>query len=278
MPRSTASRSPSSPPVVPRSPSTEARNAGPRSGRAGRAGDALSPAPGYRYDLPPEKLAATFTADSRLVLTTADVPTETYNAPIVGEASIHTLADLRSSREQEIDFRVAQLPARSFFRDDEGNLKPWLFPQLLRITQTVAAGMPELQGRHLPADAALDSSSRSTRRTNLPLDRCCDCRRKDAEADPISIRHRRQHRFVDFDTSRAVYPTTRTSATFRTWWPTPIPGSRKPRKPWRAWTKWRYFKNHNVGFTIPYTTERPAAELHAGFRGVPPDAPPASRI
>ena len=64
---------------------------------------------GYRYDLPPETLTAEFSEDSRLSLSTLDVPTETHNAPIVGESSNHTLDDLKQRRVQEAEFRVAQL-------------------------------------------------------------------------------------------------------------------------------------------------------------------------
>jgi len=52
---------------------------------------------GYRYDIAGERLAATFSEDSRLSLSTADIPTETENAPIVGESSIHTLDDLSAT-------------------------------------------------------------------------------------------------------------------------------------------------------------------------------------
>ena len=50
---------------------------------------------GYRYDMAGERLTATFTEESRLALSTADIPTKTENAPIVGESSIHTLCGLR---------------------------------------------------------------------------------------------------------------------------------------------------------------------------------------
>ncbi len=48
---------------------------------------------GYRYELPAERLAAKFTDDSHLALTTANVPTKVENAPIVGESVILTLDD-----------------------------------------------------------------------------------------------------------------------------------------------------------------------------------------
>ena len=54
---------------------------------------------GYRYDVAGERLSATFTNESRLSLSTADVPTKTVNEPIVGESSIHTLEALARVRE-----------------------------------------------------------------------------------------------------------------------------------------------------------------------------------
>lgn len=85
--------------------------------------------------MPPERLKAIFTADSSLTLSTADVPTETHNAPIVGESSHHTLDDLIKRRGQEADFRIAQYLLETYFRDGQDNMKPWLFPQLLAIVK-----------------------------------------------------------------------------------------------------------------------------------------------
>ena len=90
---------------------------------------------GYRYDLPRERLTARFTEDSKLSLSTADIPTRTENAPIVGETSIHTLDDLKRHREQEVAFLLAKLTLEKYFRDDNGNIKPWLFPQLTTIAK-----------------------------------------------------------------------------------------------------------------------------------------------
>ncbi len=55
-----------------------------------------------------ERLTATFTEDSRLSLSTADIPTKTENAPIVGESSIHTLDDLKRRRPNEVAFLAGQ--------------------------------------------------------------------------------------------------------------------------------------------------------------------------
>lgn len=90
---------------------------------------------GYRYDITGERIAARFTEDSKLSLSTADIPSKTENAPIVGETSIHTLDDLKRRRSNEVAFRLAKLTLEKYFRDDDGNDKPWVFPQLLTIAK-----------------------------------------------------------------------------------------------------------------------------------------------
>jgi type III restriction enzyme len=90
---------------------------------------------GYRYDIEGERLDYTFNDDSQLALSTADIPTKTENAPIVGETSIHTLDDLKRRRANEVAFLLAKLTLEKYFRDDDGSSKPWLFPQLLPIAR-----------------------------------------------------------------------------------------------------------------------------------------------
>jgi len=90
---------------------------------------------GYRYDLPSEQLSVAFTSESKLALSTSELPVKTEMASIIGEAEMHTLYGLKDRREQEIDFRLASLVLEKYFRDTDGNPKPWLFPQLLRIVR-----------------------------------------------------------------------------------------------------------------------------------------------
>lgn len=90
---------------------------------------------GYRYELPPDKLNCEFTNESKYELSTKDIPTKTENAPIVGEKTIHTLDDLKQRREQEVAFLLAKLVLERYFRDDDGNVKQFLFPQILSITK-----------------------------------------------------------------------------------------------------------------------------------------------
>ena len=90
---------------------------------------------GYCYEFPAERLRASFTEGSHMTLSTKDIPTRTENAPIIGESVILTLDDLKQHREQEVAFLLAKLVLETYFRDDEGALKPWLFPQLLDISK-----------------------------------------------------------------------------------------------------------------------------------------------
>ncbi|HEV3261348.1 MAG TPA: DUF433 domain-containing protein [Gemmataceae bacterium] len=104
---------------------------------------------GYRYELPATRLEAKFTDDSRVVLSTADMPTRTENAPIVGESVILTLDDLKKRREQEVAFGIARLVLGQYFRADDAQVadgtngepaqgpgsQVWLFPQVLEIAR-----------------------------------------------------------------------------------------------------------------------------------------------
>src|SRR4029077_13990070 len=101
---------------------------------------------GYRYELPPTPLEATFVEESRAVLSTRDIPTSTENAPIVGETAILTLDDLKKRRAQEVTFTIAKLILERYFRDTGAEptngtgpattadgVQVWLFPQVLGI-------------------------------------------------------------------------------------------------------------------------------------------------
>ena len=89
---------------------------------------------GYRYVMPAERLEAKFGAGSRMTLSTREVPTLVELDPVVGKRTVHDLNELHSRRYQEVAFRIAKLTLDEHFRDEDGNERPWLFPQLLAIT------------------------------------------------------------------------------------------------------------------------------------------------
>ncbi len=222
---------------------------------------------GYRYDVAGERLTATFTDQSRLTLSTADIPTKTENAPIVGESSIHTLNDLKRRRLNEVAFLLAKLTLEKYFRQDgdiqtdrpekhkfDAEVKHWLFPQLLGIAKRWLDECVTLKDNTFPqllllikfahdaADRIYNAIVASTDATDVlkPILR---------PYDTIgSTRH------VDFDTTRPVFATradkchiSHVVADTGSW-------EQKMAEALENMSEVvRYVKNHNLGFTIPYT-------------------------
>jgi type III restriction enzyme len=209
---------------------------------------------GYRYDLPEERLSPTFSKDSRMVLSTADIPTRTENAPIVGTSSLHTLDEIQRRRVQEVDFELAKLVLENYFRDDENRLSFWLFPQLLRIARRWREECVGLKDRAFPQmlllkEIAYQAAERihrgivmgtSGRKTLKPILR---------PYDPVG-----STRWVDFDTTRSVY-TTRADKSHVNYvvvdsehWEPKTAAALEDMDEVLS-----YVKNDHLGFTIPYT-------------------------
>ncbi len=89
---------------------------------------------GFRVEMPDEKLVATFTEDSRLVVDPAMVgPCEVLMQGIVGEAVTLTPDVLSKYRPSEISFNLAKHLLYRRFRDDDGFPRQHLFGQIQRI-------------------------------------------------------------------------------------------------------------------------------------------------
>jgi type III restriction enzyme len=222
---------------------------------------------GYRYDIEGERLDYKFNDDSKLALSTADIPTKTTNAPIVGESSIHTLDDLRRRRPNEVAFLLAKLTLEKYFRQDgevktdrpadhrfDGEVKSWLFPQMLSISRdwlekcvtlkdnTFPQLLLLLEFAHDAADRIYGSIVAATAGTPAlkPILRPYDCVGST--------------RYVDFDTTRPVFATlddkchvSHVVADTDSW-------EQKLAQVLEDMDEVRrYVKNHNLGFTIPYT-------------------------
>ncbi len=209
---------------------------------------------GYRYDLSGERLMAHFTAASHLALSTADLPTRTENAPIVGETSIHTLDDLRRRRLNEVAFHLARLTLEKYFRDDDGNDKPWLFPQLLAIAKRWLTECVTLKDNTfvqllLLIEFAHDAADRIYQAIVAAGDGTAALKPILRPYDTLG-----STRYVDFDTTRPVYATradkchiSHVVADTGTW-------EQKLAQVLEEMDEVRrYVKNHNLGFTIPYT-------------------------
>ena len=222
---------------------------------------------GYRYDMAGDRLTATFTDQSRLTLSTAAIPTKTENAPIVGESSIHTLDDLKCRRPNEVAFLLAKLTLEKYFRQDgdirtdrpekhkfDREVKPWLFPQLLGIAKRWLDECVTLKDNTFPQlllliELAHDAADRIYKAIVASTDATAALKPILHPYDTIG-----STRYVDFDTTRAVYATkadkchiSHVVADTDSW----------EQKMAEALENMsvvvRYVKNHNLGFTIPYT-------------------------
>jgi len=211
---------------------------------------------GYRYELPAERLSAQFGDESKLVLTTAHVPTKVENAPIVGESSILTLDELKARRLQEVTFLLAKRVLEHYFRDDQQNVKPWLFPDLLNISRRWLAECVVCKDNTFPQllillENAYDAADRIYRaivaasageKRLLPIPKPYDT--------VGTTRH------VDFDTTRPNPYRTRADKCHLSHvvcdtesWEQKMAQTLEDMDEVLC-----YVKNHNLGFLIPYTT------------------------
>jgi type III restriction enzyme len=90
---------------------------------------------GYRVVMPPGRLLATFSPESRFSITPDMAPPDAINAPFVGENIKLSLEEMASQRDVTVAFHLAGYTLDRWFRDEEGNRKPWFFPSLLAITR-----------------------------------------------------------------------------------------------------------------------------------------------
>lgn len=106
---------------------------------------------GYRQLLPPGRLVARFDDNARLIITPDDVATRADLEPIVGEGTKISLDYLRQMREREILFKLAGHVLEMKFAAEDGSPQPYLFPQVLRITQEWLADYFQVRGNVPPA-------------------------------------------------------------------------------------------------------------------------------
>ena len=211
---------------------------------------------GYKYDFSAGRLKYRFDDSTRVTLSTADVPTDTENAPIVGESVHITLDELKTRRPQEVAFKLARRTLERYFRDDGGSLMPWFFPQLLDISRRWLDECVQLKDNTFPqllllsetAEAATEKiygaivGSDAGKRSLKPIPR---------PYDPVG-----STRYVDFDTTKPTFVTdankchvSHVAADTNSW----------EQKAAQAIEEMpevlHYVKNQGLGFTIPYTLD-----------------------
>ncbi len=91
---------------------------------------------GYRIEIPDEELFATFDDEAARLHVDRDViATWTRTEGIVGGADEQDLEEFRDARLQRVAFAIARVLLQRHFVGHGDDEKPWLFPQLVRITQ-----------------------------------------------------------------------------------------------------------------------------------------------
>jgi type III restriction enzyme len=208
---------------------------------------------GYRYDLPTEQLRAEFTADSTKALATDEVPSLTQLDPIAGVSSETNLDDLKKHRLQEVAFRLAKRTLDRYFQSADGADQPWLFPQLLGITQrwldecvvlkdgTFKQMLLLAEWEHDAADRIHRAIVRGTagEKRLRPILR---------PYDPVG-----STQYVDFTTTKSVYETEKSHIDHL------VMDSNWEAKVGQVLDEMdevvAYAKNQGLGFTIPYTFE-----------------------
>jgi type III restriction enzyme len=210
---------------------------------------------GYKYDLPPEKwVVKNFDADAGMVLSTKTVPTETLNAPIVGATSLHTLDELKTRRVQEVDFKLARHVLETFFRDEDGSIKSWLFPQILEIARDWRKECVTCQDDMFP-QILLWAQFCTEAGEKIYRSMAAATIKDEKRIKPIPFPYDTEGttRYVDFDTARPTYATdprycqiSHVVADTESW-------EQKLAQTLESIGS-TYFKNDlHVGFTIPYT-------------------------
>ncbi len=210
---------------------------------------------GYRYELKGEKVQATFSQDSCLAISPADVPTRTEMQSIIGESNFHDLYGLKDERLQRVDFELGKLVLELYLKDKEGNLKPWLFPQLVGIVRRWREECFTCKDNAFPQMLLMTAfahtaagkiyqaivSSTAGEKTLLPILRPYDTLGSTC--------------YVDFDTARDVYRTRADKShvshvVLDSGWEAKLAETLEEMD-----EVLHYVKNFQLGFTIPYTFE-----------------------
>ncbi len=217
---------------------------------------------GYRHAAVPEQLKPLFTADSRFILTTRDLPTETVLDPIVGVESVHQLDDLRGRRMQEVAFVLARRLHRDHFRDAENNERTWLFPQLLAIVRQWLDECLRCSEETFPQVLLLQQlSARAADRIARAIDRGPGGDQIVAVVDPAGGVG--STRGVAFETIKKTMPTAKSHVShvvLDSDWEAKVAQVLEDMPEVRA-----YVKNDRLGLEIPYAYEGRQATYRPDF-------------
>ena len=209
---------------------------------------------GYRVELPEERLAAKFTADSTFTLSPDIVgPSITRNEGIIGEGIDLTLVHTGALRQSTLLFHLTKRLIETKWRDPGGDPKLHLFGQLKRITRQWLESHLVCKGGTYPAQLMYQelADTACERITDGITAYFADDRPIKAVLDPYNPTGSTQH--VKFTTSVPTRWQTSPRHCHLNWaichsdWEAEFCRVVEAHPKVRA-----YVKNHNLGFTVPY--------------------------
>ena len=214
---------------------------------------------GYRVVFPRKPLRPTFTHDSEMPLNTDDIPVRTEVEPLIGEGfTIDLRRNADQLREKTVIFDVAGLLLRTYFKDEDGALQVWRYPELVRITERWFEECLKCRaGRCRSSSNGGRWRSERSKKSIARWRRRCPARPngvgRRAAADPQPLQSRGNDEIRRFHTTKTTLFTTRPDKchlNFVVY-----------DKDWEAGLAERlegmtevfaYVKNHNIGFEVPY--------------------------
>jgi type III restriction enzyme len=221
---------------------------------------------GYKVELPEERLEANFDKDSRMQLTTHEIPSFTTVEPIVGESEVHKLDELKARRENEVAFLIAKLILEKYFTDKDNDPKPYLFPAVLTIVKRWLSEALFCKDNTFPQMLLLIGLAHDA------ADKIYNCIVRSQEGDQVIKPILRPYdvlgssKYVDFDTTKPTYLThadkchvSHVVADTDSW-------EQKLAETLEDMSDVVcYVKNQSLGFTIPYTIDGESKNYYPDF-------------
>jgi type III restriction enzyme len=169
-------------------------------------------------------------------------------------------------RENEIAFLLAKETLETFFKDSEGNSKPWLFPKVLSITKAWMKECLVLKDNTFPQLLLLTRLGRTaSEKIYRSIVSSVDGAKR---IQPIlrGFENLGDTFHVDFDTTKPVFETaadkchiSHVVADTKSW-------EQKMAETLESMPEvFSYVKNQNLGFTIPYSFEGEARNYYPDF-------------
>ncbi|MCB2210479.1 DEAD/DEAH box helicase family protein [bacterium] len=226
---------------------------------------------GYRYEWPRERLRATFSEESQIVLSPQDFATVTEVSSILGESKKHTLEDLKNKRPQEVAFHIARYILERYYFTEDGDKRPWFFPDLIGIVKEWLSPKYVIRkdDTYLGLLLIIEKAQEAAEKVYQAI-----VATQDGEKRLLPIFHpfspEGSTRYVHFDTAKSVYATRAdlchvnyVVADTDVWEQAAAHAIESLDE--NGVKVYRYVKNEQLGFNIPYSMHGRERQYRADF-------------